>query len=82
MVLSKEESNRLVELLLRAETIYLHKQTRIIFGRATFFGFLEVWRENRVDHIELVLQNTVLFLKLPDALEQFLFGRHSFIVHQ
>ena len=47
---------------------------------AFLVAYLEIRRENSVDHIELVLQSAILFLQYPDSIEQFLFGRHDPIV--
>jgi hypothetical protein len=42
--------------------------------------FFEIRRENGVNHVQFVLQDAVLLLELPDAIEQFFFRRHETIV--
>ena len=59
----------LIELLWRNEAVYLNKTADFSLIGALLFGFLEVRRKNRVDHVELVLENAVLFLQLTDSLE-------------
>jgi hypothetical protein len=81
MVSAAKESDRLIELFVRAEAVYLDEPGAIAFVGVFFFGLFEVRREDRVDHVELVLENAVLFLQLPDSLEKFLFSRHDPIVH-
>lgn len=53
---------------------------RLIVAFLSFLTLLEIRRENSVDHIELVLENAVLFLEDPDSIEQFFFRRHVSIV--
>src|SRR5580698_69402 len=79
MVFTAEKSDRLIEFLLCAEAVDLNEASGVALVGDVLFGFFEVRRQNRVNHVQLVLQGAVLLLQLSDSLSQLLFGRHALL---